>query len=148
MSPEEQALAQSEPEAQPETAQEPGVMMIDDDIIEEDIAASIPEMEVSQSDEASEAERITAMWQHGYEAMRKDVRSWGIWSLGLGGLHVVASGFLSAGWGILLVIVGGGSFLFQDAAMYVIYATTLAWAAISNLMGGAGSWIAQSIVQV
>lgn len=144
MSPEEQTLAQSEPEAAPEAAQEPEVAILEEETKDNLFFTT----EAPSSNEVLEAGGTVALWQHAYEAMRKDVRSWGMWSLGLGALHVIGSGFLSAGWGVLLVIVGSGSFLFQDAAMYVVYATTLAWAAISNLIGGSGGWIAMSILQV
>ncbi|MDI7274626.1 MAG: hypothetical protein QME94_01470, partial [Anaerolineae bacterium] len=61
--------------------------------------------------------------------MVREIRSWGFWLLGLGALHLVLSGFLSAPWGILLGVVGLASFIFHDSAMFVVYGTTLVWAA-------------------
>ncbi len=82
-----------------------------------------------------------------YDAMQREIRSWGFWSLGLGALHIATSGWLSAPWGILLVIVGLASFYFHEAAMFVIYAVTLGWAGISNLIYGQGAWKAFALLQ-
>lgn len=84
----------------------------------------------------------------GYEKMLREIRSWGIMLLILGVIQVVASEFLSNSWGILLVIVGLASFYFRSPAMFVIYGTTLIWAAISNALSGAGGWVAFSLFQV
>jgi hypothetical protein len=83
-----------------------------------------------------------------YAAMLREIRSWGWWSLGLGALHLITSGFLSAPWGILLLIVGAASFLFREAAMFVVYGVTLAWAAISNILGGQATWIIAGLFQI
>jgi hypothetical protein len=80
--------------------------------------------------------------------MLKEIRSWGLWSLGLGALHIIASGFFSSPWGFLLLIVGLGSYFFQSASMFIIYAVTLTWAALSNLMGGNTGWIAFALLQI
>jgi hypothetical protein len=84
-----------------------------------------------------------------YAAMLREIRSWGWWSLGLGALHLITAGFLSAPWGILLLIVGAASFLFREAAMFVVYGVTLAWAAISNILGGGqATWIIAGLFQI
>lgn len=75
-----------------------------------------------------------------YQEMLRENRSWGLWLLGLGVIHLVASTFLDSSWGILLLIVGLASFYFREAAMFVIYGVTLAWAGIGNLMGGQIVW--------
>lgn len=78
---------------------------------------------------------------YSHAAMLAEIRSWAFWSLGLGALHLITSGFLSAPWGILLIIVGLGSFLFQSASMFIIYAVTLAWAGLSNVLSLEAVWI-------
>jgi tetratricopeptide (TPR) repeat protein len=83
-----------------------------------------------------------------YEVMLKNIRSWGWWSLGLGAVHLFIAGFLSAPWGILLLLVGLASFYFREAAMFVIYGVTLAWAAISNLLGGQTGWSIFALFQL
>jgi hypothetical protein len=83
-----------------------------------------------------------------YAAMLREIRSWGWWSLGLGTLHLITSGFLSAPWGVLLLVVGGASFLFRKAAMFVVYGVTLAWAAVSNILGGQATWIIAGLFQI
>jgi hypothetical protein len=98
-------------------------------------------------EEAIDAEREKTARQL-YQEMMKENRSWGRWSLILGVIHLVASGFLSMGWGVLLLAVGGASFLFSDAAMFAVYAVTLAWAGISNALGGEIGWIAFAVFQL
>ena len=39
---------------------------------------------------------------------------------------------LNSAWGILLFLVVGLAFVFKDAAMFVVFAVTLAWAGITN----------------
>ncbi len=83
-----------------------------------------------------------------HAAMVKEIRSWTYWLLGLGALHLVASGFLNAPWGILLLLVGLTSLVFQEAAMLVIYGVTLGWAATSNMTGGQVGWIFFALFQL
>jgi len=83
-----------------------------------------------------------------HAAMLKEIRSWGLWSLGLGAMHLVTAGFLSAPWGILLLLVGLGSFYFRSASMFIIYAVTLAWAALSNLTSFQVGWAAFALLQL
>ena len=54
--------------------------------------------------------------------MRRDIRSWGKWLIGLGVVHLIANGSLDASWGIMLILLGAMSFLFTTPSMYVIYA--------------------------
>jgi hypothetical protein len=75
-----------------------------------------------------------------HDLMLKEIRSWSYWSLGLGVLHLISSGFLNASWGILLILVGLASFYFRTAVMFVIYAVTLAWAALSNISSFNAGW--------
>lgn len=82
-----------------------------------------------------------------YEATRKEIRSWSITLLFFGVLHIVASGLLSAPYGVMLIVVGLASFYFRSAAMLVVYAVTLAWAGVSNLMSGQWIWIGFAVVQ-
>lgn len=83
-----------------------------------------------------------------YDHMQREIRSWGMWLLALGAIHLVASGWLSAPWGILLILVGAISFYFREAPMFVIYGFTLLWAALSNMLAGEFTWIFLSLFQV
>jgi len=83
-----------------------------------------------------------------YALMLKEIRSWGFWLLGLGALHVITSGFLSAPWGIMLIVVGLASFYFRNASMFIVYAVTLAWAGVSNLIGGGTGWVVLAFFQM
>lgn len=80
--------------------------------------------------------------------MLKEIRSWGFWSLGLGLLHIITAGFLNASWGILLIIVGLASFYFRAAPMFIIYAVTLTWAALSNLSSWQINWVIFAVFQI
>ncbi len=84
---------------------------------------------------------------NGYTAMLGRIRSWGLWSLGLGALHIFTSGFLSAPWGILLILVGLASFYFRSASMFIIYGITLGWAAFSNLTSFETTWVVFALFQ-
>jgi hypothetical protein len=75
-----------------------------------------------------------------HASMLKAIRSNGFWLIGLGVLHIILSGWLSAPWGVLLIIVGLCSFLFHSPSMFVIYAITLIWASISNFIGFSPIW--------
>ena len=86
-------------------------------------------------DSETEISQVNNMAFKNHAVMLKEIRSWGLWLLGLGALHIVLSGFLSAPWGILLFIVGLASFYFQSASMFIVYAVSLAWAALSNFTG-------------
>jgi hypothetical protein len=81
-------------------------------------------------------------------AMLREIRSWGFWQLGLGALHIFASGVLSAPYGFLLIGVGLASFYFREAAMFVLYATTMSWAAFSNLLSGESRWVVGGVFQL
>ncbi len=87
-----------------------------------------------------------------FQAMLKEIRTSAFWLIGVGVVSIVASGFLSAAWGILLVVVGLASFFIKDAALFVVYGVTLAWAAISNALGGihgqGWGWAAFSLLQI
>jgi len=72
--------------------------------------------------------------------MSKDIRSWGKWLVGLGLFHLIAAGKLDASWGVMLILLGAMSFLFTSPSMYVLYAVTMAWAGITNMLGGGWGW--------
>lgn len=84
----------------------------------------------------------------GYLRMLAEVRSWGRWLLVLGFAHFVGAQFLDVSWGVVLVLVGLASFYFLDVAMFPVYGTTLAWAAIANFIAGSAGWRLFSLVQV
>jgi hypothetical protein len=79
--------------------------------------------------------------------MLRENRNWGIILLVLGAIQLFTSEFQNT-WAILLVIVGLGSFYFHSPAIFVTYATTMAWAAISNALSGSGGWLFFSLLQV
>jgi hypothetical protein len=83
-----------------------------------------------------------------YDTMLREIRSWAFWMLGLGALHMIVSRTFSTPWGILLIVVGLASFYFRDAAMFVVYAVTLAWAGLSNLLSATAGWQVFALFQL
>jgi hypothetical protein len=86
-------------------------------------------------------------WAVEHERMQKQIGSWGTGLLVFGALQLLASGLQSGTWGILLLVVGAASFRFRDVAMFVVYAVTLAWAGIHNLLGGSIISIGLAVIQ-
>lgn len=84
-----------------------------------------------------------------YAFMQREIRNWGYWPIGLGVLHLIASGTFSPTWGIALIIIGLASFYFREAAMFVIYGVTMSWVALSNLLsGGLSTWLILGLLQI
>lgn len=111
---------------------------------------SVVQQNFAEGNVAGNAERLAqpdSSIINGHANMLKNIRSWGVWSLLLGALHIFTSGFLSAPWGILLIMVGLASFYFQSASMFIIYAITLGWAAFSNLIGFETGWVMFALYQ-
>jgi hypothetical protein len=81
-----------------------------------------------------------------YGKMKKDIRSWALWLIGIGIVSLALSFMLDPSWGLMLMIVGFSSFYFCESAIFVIYGSLLAWAAISNLMAGS-VWAVFAAVQ-
>ena len=81
-----------------------------------------------------------------YGKMKKDIRSWARWLIGIGIVSLALSFLLDPTWGLMLIIVGFASFYFCESAIFVIYGSILAWAAISNLVAGP-AWAVFALVQ-
>ena len=94
-----------------------------------------------------ESQTPTSDLKANHDEMLKQIRSWGLWSLGLGALHIIASGLLDSSWGILLIVVGLASFYYRTAPMFIIYSVTLAWAALSNLSSLNPEWMLAALFQ-
>ena len=72
--------------------------------------------------------------------MQRELRSWTIWLLVLGVLQMITAGGFSS-WGVLLIVVGLASLYFRESAMFGVYAVTVAWAGLSNLLySETGAW--------
>ena len=82
-----------------------------------------------------------------HEAMQRDIRSWGKWLIGLGIFHLIAAGKLDASWGAMLILLGAVSFLFTSPSMYVVYAITMAWAGVTNLIDSGLGWSVFALFQ-
>lgn len=88
----------------------------------------------------------TSAVEETYSAMHQQLRSWGLWMLVMGGAQMVAAQSFSP-WGALLIGVGLASFYFRQAAMFVIYAVTVSWAGLSNLLYGEVVWKGFALLQ-
>lgn len=77
----------------------------------------------------------------------RETRSWGVWLIVMGLLQMIEARGLSP-WGAVLLLVGAASFYFREAAMYVIYAVTIGWAGIINLLNSTTTfWRGYAFIQ-
>lgn len=81
-----------------------------------------------------------------YAKMKKDIRAWGFWLVGIGIVSIVLSFMLDPSWGFMLMAVGLSSFYFCESSMFVVYGSILAWASLSNLMAGP-IWAVFAVIQ-
>ena len=84
--------------------------------------------------------------------LRRDLQSWGAW-LGFSGvMSFISGGILSSSWGVILLLIALGSFLFVTPAMHVILGISLIWVGIKNGMAmfgnGASLWGGFGLVQI
>jgi hypothetical protein len=68
--------------------------------------------------------------------LRRELRTWGSVAILLGLVHFLTAGLLYAPWGVVLVLLGLASFFIATPALFVVYAVSLAWAGVSNSLGG------------
>lgn len=81
------------------------------------------------------------------EQMERGLQSWMTMQIFLGILQMVAAKGFSP-WGALLILVGLASAYFKEAGMYPVFAVTMAWAGISNLLSSTSiSWKAFAFIQ-
>ena len=101
---------------------------------------ALPELQEERSaQERIEQARLERMLEEcglDYARMKKEIRAWGFWLSGIGLVSMVLSFLLDPSWGVMLMAVGLSSFYFCESAMFILYGSILAWAAISNLMAG------------
>jgi hypothetical protein len=105
----------------------------------------------AQNDEDADGEpidpRVEAIKQ-AYARMLKDIRLWGQMLLLFAVLNLVGASVFNAPYGVMLLIVALASFYFRQASMYIVYAVTLAWAAVSNLLSSSGLWMGFGLIQL
>ncbi|CAG0928934.1 hypothetical protein TFLX_01167 [Thermoflexales bacterium] len=67
--------------------------------------------------------------------VQRETQSWGTWLLIMGVVQMLTAQGLSP-WGIVLIVVGAASFYFREAPMLIVYAVTVGWAGLGNLLYG------------
>ena len=83
------------------------------------------------------------------EAMKKDLRAWGIGMIIIGAVSIVLSGLLDPVWGVLLIIAGVLSLSILHRGMYIALGVVLFLAAAGNIFfGGLGLWTLFGALQV
>jgi hypothetical protein len=107
-----------------------------------DLAGSVAQFEAIAA--RPEVEAVTGA----YARMGRELTSWGRWQLVLGVIHLIGASLLDGSWGVVLLLTGLASFVFRDASMFVVYGTTLTWAALANLSGSSGGWSFFAFVQL
>ncbi|MCA9870999.1 MAG: hypothetical protein H6649_14265 [Caldilineae bacterium] len=80
------------------------------------------------------------------QTLHKELRTWSLTLVFWGVISLAVSGLDSA-WGVLLLLVAAMAFVFKDAAMFVVFGVTLAWAGLSNLATMEGSGIVFGLIQ-
>lgn len=65
--------------------------------------------------------------------MQRGLQSWRLWLIVMGVAEMIAANGFST-WGTLLIAIGLASFYFRESPMFLIYALTIAWAGLSNLL--------------
>lgn len=101
--------------------------------------AALAESETAQVIAKAQASETRAL-------MQRELRSWSLWLFIMGAFQMIAAkGFSS--WGALLILVGLSALYFNEAPMFIVFATTVAWAGINNLMAGEARWIGYAIFQ-
>lgn len=84
-----------------------------------------------------------------YANMQKELNSWGRSSLVLGGIHLLSFGLLAPSWGVVLLLVGAGAYLFRHSALFVVFAAVLAWVGVNNaVFSELGIWTLFGLYQV
>jgi len=104
---------------------------------------------VAPADSPADVDAARAAQAATYASLRRELRSWAMW---LGGLGLVMLVLADTAWGVLLLVVSLGSLWFRSAAMFVVYATTLAWVGLTNLGEAEGLgdavWIGLGLFQL
>jgi hypothetical protein len=67
------------------------------------------------------------------ERLQRTIRSWGTWLIVMGVIEMLTVRGVSP-WGVVLIIVGAVSFYFREAPMLIVYAVTISWAGLNNLL--------------
>jgi hypothetical protein len=78
--------------------------------------------------------------------LRRELRTWGTVAILLGLLHFITAGLLYAPWGVVLVLVGLASFFIAAPTLFVVYAVSLAWAAVTNALGAVQGYVLTRIL--
>ncbi len=88
----------------------------------------------------------------GHETMRREIRSWGRWLLFWGVIQlvggVVGGSLFSGTWAVVLISIGLASFVFRTPANFVLYATVLFWAGLTNAVAGGAGGLVIAVVQL
>ncbi len=99
------------------------------------------------SDSSEEAEDANSS-----DAMKKDIRRWGIWLIILGIIHFIAAGYLDPVWGGIIIIIGILNLCIRRRGMFIVNGAALILVGIMNISGslldGFGGWTVFGVLQL
>ena len=115
-----------------------------------DAAQSMQRLKKIDLPEVLEADKVNAAARAAYFGpqveMQQRLRSWSVWMFIMAVVQL-ASGALNP-WALLLIVIGGASFYFRVASMFIMYAVIIGWAGVSNLLfAEAAMWRGFAILQ-
>ena len=80
--------------------------------------------------------------------LQRRLRIFGAVLLAWGVIHFIGYPALSLAWGAILAIAGAAAFVFSEPSLFIVYAVTLLWAALANLLTGQALGVVNAAVQV
>ena len=81
--------------------------------------------------------------------MKKDLRSWGFWLIGIGIISTVLAGILDPIWGGVLIVLGVLTLFIQWRGMFIVLGIVLFLAGIMNITSGEfGIWTTFGALQI
>jgi len=81
--------------------------------------------------------------------MGRELRTWGVALIVLGGIHFLLSGFLDPTWGIVLVVLGVLNLAIRARGMFIANGLALLAVGLMNIFsGGLGGWTAFGVLQL
>jgi hypothetical protein len=84
--------------------------------------------------------------------MYKEIHSWAVFSLILGGISIFSGSTLDPVWGFLMIVVAILSRKTRFPGMFAVYAVVMGWAAVMNalsvLSGGELYWLILAVFQI
>ncbi len=106
------------------------------------------EFEVAEAQDTPNMQALKSVPELKHEAMRREIQSWGQGLLFWGVIQLIGGAFLFGAWAMVLIPTGLASFFFHTPTNFVIYATVLFWAGLTNAVAGGLVGLLIAVVQL